>query len=264
MSDRPQSDDWWLASDGNWYPPQSRPLPAPPAPPAPPLQLAAFTLSSGITTAVRIFMFITVGLALCAGVAYANVVVRFGAWWTAPAAGDWDELAHWESAEEIASGFLGVMYLGGLGKPGLPQHRALRPHRAFVVSRLGGGRLVHSTGQCGHPQTGAQRSGAGVGPGERAAARGVSVAAGQDRRGRQLVVDPLCGVAGRGQRRLDLHWSRRQWDLLMGFRCRGLSGRARHRDGRAGWARGGSDLWAHYCKRLGDRLSGWPGRGAAR
>jgi hypothetical protein len=103
-----------LASDGKWYPPQSRPLPAPPAPPAPPRQPVAFTLSPGITTAVRIFMFITAGLALCAALAYANVVVRFGAWWTAPAASDWDELANWESAEEIASGFLGVMYLGGL------------------------------------------------------------------------------------------------------------------------------------------------------
>lgn len=34
MSDTPQSSDWWLASDGKWYPPESRPgqpLPPPPA-----------------------------------------------------------------------------------------------------------------------------------------------------------------------------------------------------------------------------------------
>lgn len=32
MSDKPQGDDWWLASDGQWYPPQSRSGPAPPPP----------------------------------------------------------------------------------------------------------------------------------------------------------------------------------------------------------------------------------------
>lgn len=34
MTDRPMGDGWWLASDGRWYPPESRP--APPPPPAPP------------------------------------------------------------------------------------------------------------------------------------------------------------------------------------------------------------------------------------
>jgi hypothetical protein len=29
MSDRPQGDDWWLASDGRWYPPQAVPGPRP-------------------------------------------------------------------------------------------------------------------------------------------------------------------------------------------------------------------------------------------
>jgi uncharacterized membrane protein YhaH (DUF805 family) len=34
MSDRQLGDDWWLASDGKWYPPQSHPdAPAPPPPP---------------------------------------------------------------------------------------------------------------------------------------------------------------------------------------------------------------------------------------
>lgn len=39
MSDRPRGDDWWLASDGKWYPPQSRP--APPAPPPVPAPVPA-------------------------------------------------------------------------------------------------------------------------------------------------------------------------------------------------------------------------------
>ena len=33
MSDVQQAPDWWLASDGKWYPPQSRPAPPPPPPP---------------------------------------------------------------------------------------------------------------------------------------------------------------------------------------------------------------------------------------
>lgn len=33
MSDVSQGPDWWLASDGKWYPPQSLPAPLPPPPP---------------------------------------------------------------------------------------------------------------------------------------------------------------------------------------------------------------------------------------
>jgi hypothetical protein len=32
MSDTPQGPDWWLASDGRWYPPSSRRPPPPPQP----------------------------------------------------------------------------------------------------------------------------------------------------------------------------------------------------------------------------------------
>jgi hypothetical protein len=36
MSDAPQGPDWWLASDGKWYPPSSAPHAAmPPPPPTP-------------------------------------------------------------------------------------------------------------------------------------------------------------------------------------------------------------------------------------
>lgn len=42
MSDVQQGPDWWLASDGKWYPPQSRPVPPPP-PIAPPPQAAPAT-----------------------------------------------------------------------------------------------------------------------------------------------------------------------------------------------------------------------------
>jgi hypothetical protein len=35
MSDRPEGPGWWIASDGNWYPPESHPGALPPPPPAP-------------------------------------------------------------------------------------------------------------------------------------------------------------------------------------------------------------------------------------
>ena len=35
MSDAPQGPDWWLASDGRWYPPQNPPTQIPPPPGAP-------------------------------------------------------------------------------------------------------------------------------------------------------------------------------------------------------------------------------------
>lgn len=40
MSDTQQGPDWWMASDGKWYPPQSAPAPATPPPPGfpPPVQ----------------------------------------------------------------------------------------------------------------------------------------------------------------------------------------------------------------------------------
>lgn len=35
MSDTPQGTDWWMASDGKWYPPQAATSPSPAAPPPP-------------------------------------------------------------------------------------------------------------------------------------------------------------------------------------------------------------------------------------
>ncbi len=42
MSGRRQGDDWWLASDGKWYPPEAQ-LSAPPGPPAAPSDDASST-----------------------------------------------------------------------------------------------------------------------------------------------------------------------------------------------------------------------------
>ena len=54
MSDMAQGPDWWLASDGKWYPPNSR-FPQPPPPPPPPgvATFARAWLSPALTAWIR-------------------------------------------------------------------------------------------------------------------------------------------------------------------------------------------------------------------
>ena len=91
VSDWQQAPDWWLASDGKWYPPQSRPgPPAPPPPPPPPPNPFAVgptpwatphhplaypamvsrpaSLSSTLSGWLQALMWATAGLALATGV----------------------------------------------------------------------------------------------------------------------------------------------------------------------------------------------------
>ncbi|MBN2114492.1 MAG: DUF4328 domain-containing protein [Acidimicrobiia bacterium] len=110
MSDRPQGEGWWMASDGKWYPPESRP--APPSAPAPPWAAARATrLSPGLHTAVRVFLYLTAGAAGLAVVALGNAIPKMHDWWTAPAGSDADELAAWQEASDlwaVAAGFVGL------------------------------------------------------------------------------------------------------------------------------------------------------------
>ena len=113
MSDRPQGEGWWLASDGKWYPPESRP--APPAPPAPPWAYTPQTrLSPGLHTAVRVFSYLTAGFAGLAVVALANAIPKLTAYWEAPAGADFDELSAWEDASALWAGAAGILALAGL------------------------------------------------------------------------------------------------------------------------------------------------------
>jgi len=50
MSDTSQGEDWWQASDGTFYPPESRP--APPVPP-PPTEAEAAPESEGLLSRAR-------------------------------------------------------------------------------------------------------------------------------------------------------------------------------------------------------------------
>ncbi|MEZ5175916.1 MAG: DUF4328 domain-containing protein [Acidimicrobiia bacterium] len=90
MSDRPQGDDWWLASDGKWYPPQSRTQPPPPstaaipsqpvpaasygAPtptaPQPGVQSSRRYVSAGLNGTLFAFQIAAAALAMLAGVMY--------------------------------------------------------------------------------------------------------------------------------------------------------------------------------------------------
>lgn len=113
MSDRPQGEGWWLASDGKWYPPESRP--APPAPPTPLWEAVPPTrLSPGLHTAVRMFLYLSAGAAGLAVVALANAIPRMYAWWTAPLGFDADELSAWEDASDLWGGAAGILGLAGL------------------------------------------------------------------------------------------------------------------------------------------------------
>lgn len=54
MSDTAQGPDWWLASDGKWYPPQSRPGTTPDPAWAPPPTTPLVGVSSALTTWVQV------------------------------------------------------------------------------------------------------------------------------------------------------------------------------------------------------------------
>jgi len=87
VSDRPQGQDWWLAADGKWYPPQPGPPPPPPTEPhsqvtnSPPPYQVRRDLSSGLTTATQVSLYILAGAAFGAAGATANELVRFNAFW---------------------------------------------------------------------------------------------------------------------------------------------------------------------------------------
>ena len=73
MSDAPQGDDWWLASDSRWYPPSSMTGSQPPAPPPAPPGATNVLLAPALTGWLRGLMwaYVAVTVAMVAvGVAY--------------------------------------------------------------------------------------------------------------------------------------------------------------------------------------------------
>lgn len=127
MSDRPLGEDWWLASDGKWYPPQSAQQPPPPPPPPGPgryppvpggfppgygaLARPAHRLSRGLDTAVRVFLYLVAAAAALSAVAQVNEITRFSDW---ERTGSLASLLDLEDAESLTAGFTTVTSLVGL------------------------------------------------------------------------------------------------------------------------------------------------------
>lgn len=112
MSDRPQGEGWWLASDGKWYPPESRP--APPPAPVPPWAPPAARLSPGLHTSVRVFLYLTAGATGLAVIALAYAIPKMYDWWTAPVGADADEWEAWQSASRLWGGAGAIAGLAGM------------------------------------------------------------------------------------------------------------------------------------------------------
>ena len=144
MSERPQGEDWWLASDGRWYPPQSQPAP-PSAPQPPPAYLAPRPtgVSRGLGTSVRVFMVITAAVALLAAVAQILEVSKFDAYIETPGVAT-VEYDAWGDAATLSAGALGFVFLGVLVLWILLMIWGSQAHRS--LSRFGPASLSWSPG----------------------------------------------------------------------------------------------------------------------
>ena len=69
MSDRSQGEGWWLASDGKWYPPESR-HPAPPPPPPEASTTSGLAIASLVLSLVWIY-----GLGSIAAIVFGHVAL---------------------------------------------------------------------------------------------------------------------------------------------------------------------------------------------
>jgi len=144
MSDRPQGEDWWLASDGRWYPPQSQPAPPPaPLPPAAYYAPQPTGVSRGLSTSVRVFMFFTAAAALLAAVAQILEIPKFDAYIEAPGVAP-AEYDAWGDAANLSGGALGFAFLGVLVLWILLMVWGSQAHRS--LSRFGPSRLSWSPG----------------------------------------------------------------------------------------------------------------------
>lgn len=126
MSDAPQGDGWWLASDGRWYPPQSvaPPLPPPMVPglTAPRTQAVAprsgtrRSVSVGLSGTLQGFYWALAGFAAISAAFAVGTLAAFNSWWDTPV-GSREEaraLDDWMQVEDTFEGLAGMMFLAGL------------------------------------------------------------------------------------------------------------------------------------------------------
>ncbi len=131
MSEQTHPGDWWLASDGRWYPPEVRPAPEPPAPPPPPPIPGYYPIATEPVAhpysdepgppgvALRGWLqgvcWATAGLMLAVGVSAVVTAAKFQTYWTG---GSRAERAagrvEWTDAEAVMSGLYGLASIGWL------------------------------------------------------------------------------------------------------------------------------------------------------
>lgn len=101
MSDVAQGDDWWLASDGKWYPPSSRFVAQPPPPPPPPTAYSApVWLSPTLTAWVRGLLWLCAAACVLVLLSSVTALARFNEYVSAGIGRDYLALEKWLSADE--------------------------------------------------------------------------------------------------------------------------------------------------------------------
>jgi hypothetical protein len=96
LSDIQQGPDWWLASDGRWYPPQ------------PPVQRPA-GVSRHLTRVVQVFQWIQCAVGVICALVWVVLGLSFRKWWTMPDRFNGEGrywLGEWVDVEDIAAAAL--------------------------------------------------------------------------------------------------------------------------------------------------------------
>jgi hypothetical protein len=139
MSDRPQGEGWWLASDGKWYPPESQPAAAAqaPVPPQAPYPAPARRPGPGLTMTIRVFFIVAAVLALLGALAYVNEISKFNTLMDSGSVADEDS---WTTASGVAGVVTAFFYLAALVTAillmvwGNQAHRGLAPLQPSGIS----------------------------------------------------------------------------------------------------------------------------------
>ncbi len=162
MTDQVQLGDWWLASDGKWYPPEARPapqpLPPPPPPPpgyyAPAVPAATYVYSDvprppgkALSGWLQGLCWATSGLLLALAISCIATATTFQRYWTSTGSQARDAaFADWDSAEGVAGFFYGTAVMVWLAAIILMMVWMSKAHRAS--SRLWPGHRSWSSGWC--------------------------------------------------------------------------------------------------------------------
>jgi hypothetical protein len=127
LSDIQASPEWWLASDGKWYPPQSRAATQPVAPQLWPGATGAYapvasyqtyiqsrpTVSPALAGWLQGILWVTAAIAAVAAVIGVNALTAFDRFWEAPIDSRAEERAYdqWIGADDALNGATGLMML---------------------------------------------------------------------------------------------------------------------------------------------------------